>query len=146
MRTITLPCAACHCCFTIGSPQIVSEQFLSPKPTPKPKSSTPGIDNDEPIPAAVSSLQPDFFSEDSVSKTPSSEGNKHQLPVLHVDSLLTRSSKTSPSEAEDETPPFIRVRFMHRSPPRLLTSRREIAFLVSSCQSSSRAFAQFTVD
>ncbi|KAG7119658.1 hypothetical protein HYQ46_010929 [Verticillium longisporum] len=51
---------------------------------------------------------PDFFSGDSVSKTPSSEGNKHQLPVLHVDSLLTRSSKTSPSEAEDETPPFIR--------------------------------------
>ncbi|EGY13986.1 uncharacterized protein VDAG_00668 [Verticillium dahliae VdLs.17] len=93
----------------LGGKMIVSEQFLSPKPTPKPKSSTPGIDNDEPIPAAVSSLQPDFFSEDSVSKTPSSEGNKHQLPVLHVDSLLTRSSKTSPSEAEDETPPFIRV-------------------------------------
>ncbi|CRK43088.1 hypothetical protein BN1708_008947 [Verticillium longisporum] len=92
----------------LGGKMIVSEQFLSPKPTPKSKSSTPGIDNDEPIPAAVSSLQPDFFSGDSVSKTPSSEGNKHQLPVLHVDSLLTRSSKTSPSEAEDETPPFIR--------------------------------------
>ncbi|KAM9875304.1 hypothetical protein VDGE_00668 [Verticillium dahliae] len=110
------PCATCvrrnkPCHFSskkLARRKNVSEQFLSPKPTPKPKSSTPGIDNDEPIPAAVSSLQPDFFSEDSVSKTPSSEGNKHQLPVLHVDSLLTRSSKTSPSEAEDETPPFIR--------------------------------------
>ncbi|KAG7117577.1 ABC-transporter-regulating transcription factor like protein [Verticillium longisporum] len=110
------PCATCvrrnkPCHFSskkLARRKNVSEQFLSPKPTPKSKSSTPGIDNDEPIPAAVSSLQPDFFSGDSVSKTPSSEGNKHQLPVLHVDSLLTRSSKTSPSEAEDETPPFIR--------------------------------------
>ncbi|RNJ52781.1 hypothetical protein D7B24_002890 [Verticillium nonalfalfae] len=93
----------------LGERMIVSEQFLSPKPTPKSKSSTPGIDINEANPAAISSLQPDFFSEDPVSNTPSSEANKqHQLPVLHVDSLLTRSSKASPSEAGDETPPFIR--------------------------------------
>ncbi|KAG7131946.1 ABC-transporter-regulating transcription factor like protein [Verticillium longisporum] len=93
----------------LGGKMIVSEQFLSPKPTPKSKSSTPGIDIDEAIPAAVSSLQPDFFLEDSISKTPSAEANKqHRLPVLHVDSLLTRPGKASPSEADDETPPFIR--------------------------------------
>ncbi|KAG7150464.1 hypothetical protein HYQ46_000593 [Verticillium longisporum] len=37
------------------------------------------------------------------------QANKqHRLPVLHVDSLLTRPGKASPSEADDETPPFIR--------------------------------------
>ncbi|KAG7126273.1 ABC-transporter-regulating transcription factor like protein [Verticillium longisporum] len=111
------PCATCvrrnkPCHFSskkLARRKNVSEQFLSPKPTPKSKSSTPGIDIDEAIPAAVSSLQPDFFLEDSISKTPSAEANKqHRLPVLHVDSLLTRPGKASPSEADDETPPFIR--------------------------------------